>query len=175
MPAAAIRRRPRTLDEIITTHANGEDDEFVRAVIADILADDDPARLLAPLVRGHLLTRRRAQVRLAEHLTWDPAPERGATRPAAGRPGGNGAAAVARANPVMRERLRALLNREIWIPGGDGYVSWGNATVEQLQRRAGMYADQQQNLDRAIDRITSAVTLIQSKPGARCLNDVYGR
>lgn len=158
-PAEAL-----TLDTIVRAHSAEEDDsEFVRLVVSSLIAAEDPAALIIPLVRGYLLGRRRAVTRTVEHAVWrntrpEPEPSRGAR-------------AVSASNPAMLLRLRPLLNEMIYVPGA-GNVRWGDATVTQLRERIAMYEAQKQGADAAIRDLRAAVEMITAKPGASCLNDV---
>lgn len=155
-----------TVDGVIQVHAGEPDDsEFLRLVITTILAEEDPAKLLTPMVRGYLLGRKRAIVRAAEHAAfrdYDTTTKLRVT----------GAAAVAELSPLMAARLSPILGEIIHIPGY-GPVTWGAATVTQLQARASMYEQQRQALDDAITDVHTAIEAIEATPGASCLNDVY--
>jgi hypothetical protein len=149
-----------TVDGIVQTHAGEVDDtEFLRLVIGAILAEPDPVKLLTPMLRGYLMGRKRAIVRAVEHTTWRAVDI-------------TGAEAIAAGNPLMAARLQPLLDEMIHIPGV-GNVRWGDATVDQLTARAAMYGVQRDALDKSIADIRAAIRLIETQPGATCLNDIY--
>lgn len=149
-----------TLDGIVQTHAGEPDDkEFLQLVITSILQADDPALILAPMIRGYLIGRKRALVRAKEHAVFHP-------------PLVTGAAAVAAGSPLMAARLQPLLDEVIHIPGY-GKVKWGEATIPQLEARAAMYIRQRDALTRTILDVESVIEVIQAHPGATCLNDIY--
>jgi hypothetical protein len=153
-----------SVDGIIRTHAGEPDDqEFLRLVITTILAEENPAKLLAPMIRGYLLGRKRALVRAAEHVAFRGDDGTGIKI--------SSTAAVAALSPVMAARLRPLLEEVIHIPGY-GKVTWGSATVTQLEARAAMYSRQLDGIDLSIRDVRTAIATIQDHPGATCLNDV---
>jgi hypothetical protein len=156
-----------TLDGIVRAHV-GEpgDDDFVDVVLGDILSGEHPERLLKPMIRQYLLSRRRALTRGTERAVWQ------ATARAAGAGVRvRGAAAVSGSNPALADRLRPLLDELIYIPR-EGRVRWGAATVAQLEARAAMYEGHRRALDRAVSSIAQAIDTIRSVPGANCLDDV---
>lgn len=164
-----------TLDGIVQAHVGEPDDEqFLNLVVSSLIRQEDPVRMLLPLVRGYLLGRRRAMVRALEHSAWreenDEADEQ--RGPIIRVRGENGTEATARTNPSMRLRLLPLLDELIYVPG-HGRVRWGQATIEQLRTRAEMYEEQRIQLDRGITDLKEAIREIEDHPGATCLDDVY--
>jgi hypothetical protein len=156
-----------TLDGIVREHV-GEpgDSDFVSVVLSDILASPAPERLLTPMIRQYLLSRRRALTRDTERSVWQ-----NTARTAGAAVRVRGAAAVSGSNPVLAERLRPLIDELIYIPGA-GRVRWGAATIPQLEARAAMYESHRRALDRAVGSIAQAISTIRSVPGASCLDDV---
>jgi hypothetical protein len=160
-----------TLDGIVQTHAGEADDNaFLQLVISTILAEENPARLLLPMVRGYLLGRKRGIVRAVEQATFrETRPDDTTAEP---RVRVRGAAAVAATSPVMAARLAPILDEVIYCPGY-GRVTWGAATVDQLRARADLYIQQRASLESAISDVDVAIRTIEDTPGATCLYDVY--
>jgi len=55
---------------------------------------------------------------------------------------------------------------------GDGYATWGEATIEQHQGRIIFQSALRDGINADIARHLEAIKAIQSTPGATCLNDV---
>lgn len=113
--------------------------------------------ILYPLIDDEVRGRLRIRVRILERVADGGQPP-------------SGAAGVGVSTNVMQAK-KDLLHERFYSPVQNGYVTWGDATVEDHESYADMLRGQIDALSDNIERHDDAVALIK-KAGALCLFDL---
>lgn len=153
------------LHDLYAAHDAGADEVTAKAVLYHLVDTGEFERLL-PVLRNDVANWRRAGVRAREKAAYNYRPpaedvtERWVRefRPLDERNG-----------PPAWVRWKALLDDVIKV--GDDGLTWGEATVDQLELRKVMYRKQIRGAEAAIDLIDTAIADLR-RHGVACLNDL---
>ena len=142
------------INDLIRTHYDAgerDPDAITASVVAEVLASDNPAALLRPVVSWYTTGHLRSLVRALErHVDLRPS-------------------TVEWTNPATEARDR-LLKEAVWVPG-IGRVPWGKLTIEHHERVIDHYRITIYGYQQTVAKHEEAIQIIKAHPGAMCLDD----